>query len=106
VPSPASPEEQPVDRDQAESLILEGLRSSELAQALAGQRDPGVLESVSQPAFTGPKTTVLVKLGVEDSASGGHRHVEIQMVRARPYEAEGRPWRVDRWVTGESHGAH
>jgi hypothetical protein len=106
VPRPESPDAPPVDPEQAEPLILEGLRSDSLARAVNGQRNPGLFESVSKPAFTGPKTTVAVAFSVKDSPSGEHRDVDIQMVRARAYEAEGKPWRVDRWVTSEAHSAH
>lgn len=92
--------------EQINQLIVHGLRNDVLTQALAGQKDPGVLESVSPPVFDGGRAIVALRFGVEDSRAGGHRHVELQLVRARAYEREGRPWRVDRWEAGEAHGAH
>ena len=65
-----------------------------------------VLEGGEGPYFDGRKATVVVRFGVEDAAEGGERHIEMQMVRTPGYEAQGRPWRVDRWQTGEAHAAH
>lgn len=92
--------------EQINQLIVNGLRNDVLTLALAGQEDPGVLESVSPLVFDGGRATIALQFGVEDSRAGGHRHVELQLVRVSAYEREGRPWRVDRWQAGEAHGAH
>lgn len=97
---------QQVSPEEREQLIVNGLRNDVLTRALSGQKDPGVLESVSPPMFDGGRAIVAMRFGVKDSRAGGHRHVDLQVVRARVYEREGRPWRVDRWQTGEAHGAH
>jgi hypothetical protein len=102
-PEPGSP---PMAEEDAKELMLTNLSSQVLARAWAGQDDPGVVESVSAPVYDGPKTIVQVNLGVDDPQAGGHRHVQLQLVRARYYEALGKPWRIDRWETGEAHGAH
>ncbi len=105
VPS-SGPGEEPPPKEESEQLLLTGLGSQTLAQALSGQSKPGVFEGVSEPVYDGPKTIVVVNYGVEDAAADGHRHVEIQVVRAPYYEAAGEPWRIDRWQTGDAHGAH
>lgn len=89
-----------------DELLLTNLGTQVLARAVAGQPAPGVFEGVLPPAYDGPKTVVVVKFGVDDPASGGHRHVQLQLTRAKFYETEGEPWRIDRWDTGDAHGAH
>ena len=106
LPSPTSGGPQPATAEEAEELVTTGLRSNALTKALAGQQQPGVLEGAEGPYFDGRKATVVVRFGVEDAAEGGERHIEMQMVRTPGYEAQGRPWRVDRWQTGEAHAAH
>ena len=103
---PPSMGQEPPPPEQSLQLLLTSLGSQVLTRALAGQTDPGVLESVAAPVYDGPKTIVLVNFGVDDPAAGGHRHVQLQVVRARFYETQGEPWRIDRWQTGEAHGAH
>ena len=103
---PPEPGQQPVPPEDAQKLLHTNLGTQVLTQALAGQTDPAVFESASEPVYDGAKTIVQVNFGVEDPQSGGHRHVQLQLIRARYYEATGEPWRIDRWETGEAHGAH
>jgi hypothetical protein len=103
---PPEPGQEPMPREDAQMLLQTNLGTQVLTQALTGQAEPGVFEGASEPIYDGAKTIVQVNFGVEDPPSGGHRHVQLQLVRARYYEAEGEPWRVDRWETGEAHGAH
>ncbi len=105
IPPPAMGRE-PLPVEEAKELLITNLRTQVLTQALAGQTDPGVFESVASPVYDGPKTIVLVRLAVEDAAEGGHRHVQVQTVRMPFYETQGEPWRIDRWETGEAHSAH
>jgi hypothetical protein len=106
IPSPASSGQQPLTAEEAEELVTTGLRSNALTKALAGQQDPATLEGAIGPIFSGQRTMVVVNLGVEDAAEGGHRHIELHLVRTPGYVAQGRAWRVDRWQTGEAHAAH
>jgi hypothetical protein len=99
-------QQQQLTREQAEQMIDAGLATQELTKAIAGQSNPGAFESASEPVHGGPKTIVVVTFAVEDASNSGHRHVELQMARTKAYEAEGQPWRVDRWNTGDAHGAH
>lgn len=105
IPPPAMGQE-PMAPEDAKELLVTNLRSQVLARALAGQTEPGVFESASAPVYDGPKTIVIVNLAVDDAAEGGHRHVQVQTVRAPFYESQGEPWRIDRWETGEPHAAH
>jgi hypothetical protein len=102
-PEPGAQRMAPED---TEELLHTNLGSQVLTRALAGQTNPGVFESATPPVYDGPKTIVQVNFGVDDPEAGGHRHVQLQMVRAKYYETQGKPWRVDRWVTGDAHGAH
>jgi hypothetical protein len=106
VPSPVAMQGQQLTNEEAEQLVANGLRSNALTKALAGQKDPGILETSTAPVYAGPKATVLVKFAIEDSSDGGHRHLEVQMARSPAYEGSGQPWRVDRWQTGDAHEAH
>jgi hypothetical protein len=105
IPSPG-PGGPGVTADEAEELVTSGLRSNALTKAVTGQENPGVVERVEGPVFDGQRATVALTLGVEDSTEGGHRHIEMQVIRSPAYEAQGRAWRVDRWQTGEAHAAH
>jgi hypothetical protein len=105
VPRP-EPGETPLPQEEMETLLHTNLASQTLARAVAGQKDPGAIEGTTPPVYDGVKAIVQVNLAVEDAEAGGHRHVQLQLVRAPYYEAQGEPWRVDRWETGDAHGAH
>lgn len=98
--------QEPLPNEQIQELIVANLRSQAIARAVAGQERPGAVDSVTKPVFDGPKTTVVVRLTVDDAAEGGHRHVQLQLTRAAYFETQGEPWRVDRWDAGDPHAAH
>jgi hypothetical protein len=106
VPSQVMMGETPMPDEEVKQLMLNGLASDVVTQAVKGQADPGVVEAVGPPQFSGPKAIVFVTMGVNDSAAGGHRHVQFQLARARAYELEGDPWRIESWQADEAHEAH
>lgn len=98
--------QEPLPPEQVKELLIANLRSQVLARAVAGQDDPATVDSADRPVFDGPRTIVAVQLTVDDAAEGGHRHARIQLVRARHYEGQGEPWRIDRWDAGQAHPDH
>jgi hypothetical protein len=106
IPSPMAMKGEPIGREEGEQLITAGLRTNALTKALAGQEDPGVVEGFTGPVFEGPTARVLVNVAIDDSSEGGHRHVQLHLLRSPAYQGSEHPWRVDRWETGEAHAAH
>jgi hypothetical protein len=98
--------ESPMSQEDITKLIADGLSSDVVSRAVKGQDDPGVLETVAAPIFNGARTIVFVEMGVQDSAAGGHRHVQFQLARTAAFEREGEPWRIESWEASEAHGAH
>ncbi len=106
VPRP-EPGAEPKPREELERIARERLEQDPLVRDFAGVDEPHIeVETLSEPMFDGGRTIVGTTLFLADPASGDHRHVQLQMSRNKFYEAEGEPWRVDRWEAGVAHGAH
>jgi hypothetical protein len=106
VPRPG-PGDQPPPPEELERIARERLEQDALVRDFAGVNQPQIeVEALSEPMFDGGRTIVGTTLFVADPASGEHRHVQLQMSRNKYYEAEGEPWRVDRWEADAPHGAH
>ena len=104
-----SPDTPPIPAEQAEEISLNRLRSDPLTTYLKGR--PGgdgaiSVDHLSPPAFDGPRTLIDGNFTIAPRGGGSHRHATIQFVRARGYERDGTPWRINRWELGDEHGAH
>jgi len=96
----------PIAAEEAETIALDRLRSDPLARALAGGSQPATLETAAGPVFDGPKAVVSATFVVVGADGQQHRHVQVTLARARYYESEGEPWRIERWDAGTAHAAH
>jgi hypothetical protein len=106
VPRP-EPGAEPRPNEDLERMARERLEQDPLVRDFAEVSEPQIeVEAVSEPVFDGGRTLVSATLFLADPASGDHRHVQLQMARNKYYEAEGKPWRVDRWEASTPHGAH
>jgi hypothetical protein len=99
VPSEVIRGEKPISQQEVMELIEQGLESDLLSRAVEGQADPGELQGVSGPFFSGPKATLIVNFRVKDAVAGKHRPVEFNVSRSPAYELEGQPWRIESWTT-------
>lgn len=104
VPRP-EPGAEPIPPAEMERMAMERLELDPLVRDYADGGAELILESVSEPISDANRTVVGVNFTVAD-AKGSHRHVQVQLARSRYYEAEGEPWRIDRWEAGGAHGAH
>ena len=103
-PEPGAPQR---PTEELERIVTERLMQDPLVRDFADVDNPQIeVETISEPVFDGPKTIVGTTFFLADPASGEHRHVQLQMARNKYYEAEGEPWRVDRWEASAPHGAH
>jgi hypothetical protein len=103
-PEPGAPQRPP---EELERIATERLVQDPLVRDFAEVDQPQIgVETISEPVFDAGRTIVGTTLFLADPASGEHRHVQLQMSRNKYYEAEGEPWRVDRWEAGAPHGAH
>lgn len=101
------PGAEPRPPEESERMARERLEQDPLVRDFAGVDEPQIeVEAFSEPVFDGGRTIVGTTLFLADPASGDHRHVQLQMSRNKYYEAEGEPWRVDRWEASGAHGAH
>ena len=106
VPRPEPNAPQPPN-EEIERMIREGLQKDPLAKDFADVKQPLIkLQAVGQPMSDGGRTVVGVEVVMGDPATGSHRHVTVSLSRNKHYEAQGEPWRIDRWEAGASHGAH
>lgn len=93
--------------EELERMARERLEQDPLVRDFADVDEPKIeVETLSEPVFDGGRTIVGTTLFLADPSSGDHRHVQLQMSRNKFYEAEGEPWRVDRWEASDAHGAH
>jgi hypothetical protein len=106
VPRPG-PGSEPPPPEELERMARQRLEQDPLVRDFAGVEQPQIeMEALSEPIFDGGRTIVGTTLFIADPASREHRHVQLQMSRNKYYEAEGEPWRVDRWEADAPHGAH
>lgn len=92
---PPSPEQPPQSAEDREAIVLERLRSDPVTLAVAGQKR-FTEESTLPPVFEGVRTQTGCTLAIGDEAGAGRR-VVVQLVRSPGYEAQGEPWRIERW---------
>lgn len=103
----SNPGAEPRPPEELERIALERLGQDPLVRDFAGVDEPQIaVESLSEPMFDSGRTIVGATFFLADPDSGEHRHVPMQMSRNKYYEAEGEPWRVDRWEPSAPHGAH
>lgn len=92
-------------RPSAEEVLataLESLERDKLAVRLAKLGPPLRItadeQSQSVPVFDGARTLMISRQVVAGSRAGDAVKVDLNFVRAPYYEAEGRPWRIERWA--------
>ena len=98
----------PVSEEEMYAIILDRLRTDPVTKTLQGEGDAGgkaFVEHLSPPVFEGVRTLVAGEFAV-GVPGGSHRHVQLELARARAYEDAGRPWRIERWSSGDEHDAH
>jgi hypothetical protein len=95
------------------TIIREKLRADKVARQLAEFKRPMSISAVpaagNWPLFEPPRTILTEDFTVRSAGEGAEPLLlQIRLVRARFYEEDGRPWRVDHWQLiqpGASSGA-
>jgi len=93
--------------EELERMARERLQLDPLVKDFANVKEPLIkVQTVGEPVSDAGRTMAGVDLVMGDPATGSHRHVQVTLSRNKFYEAQGEPWRIDRWEAGSSHGAH
>jgi hypothetical protein len=101
-PRPPSEGQKPPAAEEVLAATLEKMRSDKLTLQLAKLKPPlrivGDEDSQAAPVFDGARTLLSSTQLVTGSHEGDTLHIGFSFVRSPYYEAEGRPWRIERWA--------
>lgn len=99
---PSSPAEQPPP-EEVFTIRREKLAADDVARRLADFKPPLSITAVPAagewPVFDGVRTLLSEDFTIRPAANGAEPLcVQVRLVRAKFYEDDGRPWRVDSWA--------
>jgi hypothetical protein len=100
-PKPPSPTAKQPSPEEVFTIRREKLADDDLARRLADSKPPLSVTAVPAegewPTFDGPRTLLTEDFTIRPDDGAEPFHVQVRLVRAKFYEDDGRPWRVDYW---------